>query len=72
MNGGKTILIGLVILLVFCWLLTMQGAFWPLVDLFKGGIGLVALAVGTVFIVIGITDLKSQKAEAAADASSQE
>lgn len=72
MNGGKTILSGLVVLLVFCWLLTMQGAFRPLLDLVVGGIGLVALAVGVVFIVIGITDLKSQKAEAAADASAKE
>jgi len=70
-NGGKTILLGLAVLLVFCWLLTMQDAFWPLVDLIKGSVALLLLAVGAVFLVIGLTDLKSQKAEAAADAGSK-
>lgn len=69
MNGGKTILSGLLVLLIFLLHLTLAGGFEALVVLLKGGVPIALIAVGATMLYIGLSDLKSIKAEAAAGGS---
>ena len=64
MNGGKTILGGLVILVVFLLKLVFWHGLWHLSVLLVGGLPLVLIALGAVGVWIGVTDLKAQRAEA--------
>ncbi|NUQ00293.1 MAG: hypothetical protein HUU35_10615 [Armatimonadetes bacterium] len=66
MNGGKQILMGLVVLFVFLLQLTLWGGARGLWTLVTGGLPIVLIVVGVVFVVIGAADLKSAKSEAKA------
>ncbi|MCC7495209.1 MAG: hypothetical protein IT204_22870 [Fimbriimonadaceae bacterium] len=69
MNGGKSIVGGIVVLLIALWQLTCKQGFAGLGLLFAGGIPLLLIVLGGLFLWMGISDLNAARKEAKASAS---
>lgn len=65
-SGGRTVVIGLLLILASLYLMSFQGTFLAMVQFLAGGLVIGLILAGLAMLVIGVTDWRSARAESAA------
>lgn len=63
MNGGQTIVTGIILVLISLYLMSFQGTFGPMMTCLGGAIPLALVGAGAVMLTFGITDWRNARTQ---------